>query len=207
MPKVALYNVSGSQVGEIELSDAVFGIEPNRHVLHDAVVMQQASQRRGTHAVKGRSEVRGGGRKPWKQKGTGRARQGSIRAPQWVGGGVVFGPTPRTYAYKLPKKVRRLAIKSALSSKVLGQEIVVLDQLVLDQPRTKDFVNILKNLKVNAKALIVSADFDQNVALSARNIPGIKFVTADGINVLDVVGHDQLIITKDAVAKVEEVLA
>lgn len=207
MPKVALYNVSGSQVGEIELSDAVFGIEPNNHVLHDAVVMQQASQRQGTHAVKNRSEVRGGGRKPWKQKGTGRARQGSIRSPQWVGGGVVFGPTPRSYAYKLPKKVRRLAIKSALSSKVLGNEILVLDQLNLDQPKTKEFVNILKNLKVNQKALVVAADFDPNVALSARNIEGVKFVSADGINVLDVVGHDRLIITKDAVAKVEEVLA
>jgi large subunit ribosomal protein L4 len=207
MPKVALYNVSGAQVGEIELSDAIFGIEPNKHVLHDAIVMQQASQRQGTHDVKGRSEVRGGGRKPWKQKGTGRARQGSIRSPQWVGGGVVFGPTPRSYAYKLPKKVRRLAIKSALSSKVLGEEIIVLDQLVLDQPKTKDFTNILKNLKVGRKALIVAADYDQNVALSARNIPGVKYVTATGINVLDVIGHDQLIITKDAVAKVEEVLA
>jgi large subunit ribosomal protein L4 len=207
MPKVALYNVSGAQVGEIELSDAVFGIEPNQYVLHDAVVMQQASQRQGTHKTKGRSEVRGGGRKPWKQKGTGRARQGSIRSPQWVGGGVVFGPTPRSYAYKLPKKVRRLAIKSALSSKVLGNEIVVLDQLVMDQPKTRDFINILSNLKVSRKALIVAASYDQNLALSARNIPGVKFVAADGINVLDVVGHDQLIITKDAVAKVEEVLA
>jgi large subunit ribosomal protein L4 len=207
MPKVAIYNVSGAQVGELELSDAIFGIEPNQHVLHDAVVMQQASRRQGTHDVKGRSEVRGGGRKPWKQKGTGRARQGSIRSPQWVGGGVVFGPTPRSYAYKLPKKVRRLAIKSALSSKVLGEEIVVLDQLILNQPKTKEFVNILKNLKVSRKALIVAADYDENVALSARNIPGIKFVTAEGINVLDVVGYDQLIITKDAVAKVEEVLA
>lgn len=207
MPKVAVFNTTGSQVGEIELSDAVFGIEPNEHVLHDAVVMQQASLRRGTHAVKGRSDVRGGGRKPWKQKGTGRARQGSIRAPQWVGGGVVFGPTPRTYAYKLPKKVRRLAIKSALSSKVLGNEILVLDQLVLDTPKTKEFATILKNLKVDGKALVVSANFDENVALSARNIRGVKFVSAEGISVLDVVGYDRLIITKDAVAKVEEVLA
>lgn len=207
MPKVALYNVAGTQVGEIELSESVFGIEPNQHVLHDAVVMQQASQRQGTHAVKGRSEVRGGGRKPWKQKGTGRARQGSIRSPQWVGGGVVFGPTPRSYAYKLPKKVRRLAIRSALSSKVLGNEIVVLDTLSLNQPKTKEFVSILKNLKVERKALIVALDYDQNVALSARNIPGVKFVTAEGINVLDVLAYDKLIMTKDAVAKVEEVLA
>jgi large subunit ribosomal protein L4 len=157
--------------------------------------------------VKGRSEVRGGGRKPWRQKGTGRARQGSIRAPQWKGGGVVFGPTPRSYGFKLPKKVRRLAIKSALSSKVIDNNIVVLDQLQMANPKTKEFAAILKNLKVDRKALIVSASFDDNVALSARNIPGVKFVAADGINVLDVMVYDKLIITKDAVQKVEEVLA
>jgi large subunit ribosomal protein L4 len=207
MPKVTLYNVSGAQVGEIELAESVFGIEPNKYVLHDAIVMQQASLRQGTHKVKGRSEVRGGGRKPWKQKGTGRARQGSIRAPQWKGGGVVFGPTPRSYAYKLPKKVRRLAIRSALSSKVIANEIIVLDQLTMNQPKTKEFVGILKNLNVDRKALVVSASFDEQVALSARNIPGIKFVAADGINVLDVIGYDKLIITKEAVEKVEEVLA
>ncbi|ALP37373.1 50S ribosomal protein L4 [Paenibacillus sp. IHB B 3084] len=207
MPKVALFNISGSQVGEIELNDAVFGIEPNKHVLHDAVVMQLASLRQGTHKVKGRSEVRGGGRKPWKQKGTGRARQGSIRAPQWVGGGTVFGPTPRSYAYKLPKKVRRLAIKSALSSKVIENEIIVLDALTLNGPKTKEFAAILNNLKADRKALIVAPSYDDNVALSARNIPGVKFVSADGINVLDVLGHDKLIITKEAVQKVEEVLA
>ncbi|KJD44491.1 50S ribosomal protein L4 [Paenibacillus terrae] len=207
MPKVALFNISGSQVGEIELNDAVFGIEPNKHVLHDAVVMQLASLRQGTHKVKGRSEVRGGGRKPWKQKGTGRARQGSIRAPQWVGGGTVFGPTPRSYAYKLPKKVRRLAIKSALSSKVIENEIIVLDALTLNGPKTKEFAAILNNLKADRKALVVAPSYDDNVALSARNIPGVKFVSADGINVLDVLGHDKLIITKEAVQKVEEVLA
>ncbi|OAZ49663.1 50S ribosomal protein L4 [Paenibacillus polymyxa] len=207
MPKVALFNISGSQVGEIELNDAVFGIEPNKHVLHDAVVMQLASLRQGTHKVKGRSEVRGGGRKPWKQKGTGRARQGSIRAPQWVGGGTVFGPTPRSYAYKLPKKIRRLAIKSALSSKVIENEIIVLDALTLNGPKTKEFAAILNNLKADRKALIVAPSYDDNVALSARNIPGVKFVAADGINVLDVLGHDKLIITKEAVQKVEEVLA
>jgi large subunit ribosomal protein L4 len=207
MPKVAVFNVSGSQVGEIELNDAIFGIEPHVHVLHSAVVMQQASQRQGTHKVKGRSEVRGGGRKPWRQKGTGRARQGSIRAPQWKGGGVVFGPTPRSYGFKLPKKVRRLAIKSALSSKVIDNNIVVLDQLQMANPKTKEFAAILKNLKVDRKALIVSASIDDNVALSARNIPGVKFVAADGINVLDVMVYDKLIITKDAVQKVEEVLA
>ncbi|MBA9087338.1 large subunit ribosomal protein L4 [Fontibacillus solani] len=207
MPKVALFNVSGSQVGEVELNDAVFGIEPNTHVLHEAVVMQRASLRFGTHKVKGRSEVRGGGRKPWKQKGTGRARQGSIRSPQWVGGGIVFGPTPRSYSYKLPKKVRRLAIKSALSAKVIDQDIIVLDALTLNAPKTKEFAAILNNLKVERKALIVAPSYDDNVALSARNIPGVKFVAADGINVLDVLTYDKLIITKEAVQKVEEVLA
>jgi len=207
VPKVALYNVAGQQIGDIELSDAVFGIEPNRHVLFDAVQMQRASLRLGTHKVKGRSEVSGGGRKPWRQKGTGRARQGSIRAPQWKGGGVVFGPTPRSYAYKLPKKVRRLAIKSALSSKVLDGEIIVLDQLTLAQPKTKDFVSILNNLKVDSKALVVSAGLEDNILLSSRNVPGIKYVAADGINVLDVLTYDKLIITKEAVQIVEEVLA
>jgi len=207
MPKVALYNVSGSQVGEVELADSVFGIEPNSHVLHSAVLLQQAAERRGTHKTKGRSEVRGGGRKPWKQKGTGRARQGSIRAPQWVGGGTVFGPTPRSYAFKLPRKVRRLAIKSALSTKVIGNEIVVLDQLTLAAPKTKEFAAILNNLKVARKALVVTANYEDNVALSARNIPGVKFVAAEGINVLDVLQYDKLIITKEAVEKVQEVLA
>jgi large subunit ribosomal protein L4 len=207
MPKVALYNVSGAQVGEVELSETVFGIDPNTHVLHEAVVMQQASLRQGTHKVKTRAEVRGGGRKPWKQKGTGRARQGSIRSPQWKGGGIVFGPTPRSYGYKLPKKVRRLAIKSALSSKVLDNNVIVLDQLSLAQPKTKEFAAILKNLNVDRKALIVTSAFDDNVALSARNIPGVKFLTAEGLNVLDVMVYDKLIITKDAVSKVEEVFA
>jgi large subunit ribosomal protein L4 len=207
MPKVALYSVNGSQVGEVELSEAIFGIEPNVHVLHSAVLLQQASERRGTHKTKGRSEVRGGGRKPWKQKGTGRARQGSIRAPQWVGGGTVFGPTPRSYSFKLPKKVRRLAIKSALSSKVIDNDIIVLDQLAFAQPKTKEFAAILNNLKVARKALIVTANYEDNVALSARNLPNVKFVAADGINVLDVMKYDQLIITKEAVEKVQEVLA
>ncbi|MBN6187494.1 50S ribosomal protein L4 [Aneurinibacillus sp. BA2021] len=207
MPKVTLFNQAGSQVGEIELSDAVFGIEPNEAVLADAVIMQQASRRAGTHAVKNRSAVRGGGRKPWKQKGTGRARQGSIRSPQWVGGGVVFGPTPRSYSYKLPKKVRRLAIKSALSSKVKNEGILVLDALNFDAPKTKEMVKVLGNLKVDNKVLVVTGEYNDNVALSARNIPGVKFVSANGINVLDVLHHDKLLITQDAVAKVEEVLA
>lgn len=207
MPKVTVFNVSGSQVGELELADSVFGIEPNAHVMHSAVVLQQAAERQGTHKTKGRSEVRGGGRKPWKQKGTGRARQGSIRSPQWVGGGTVFGPTPRTYGFKLPKKVRRLAIKSALSSKVIAESIIVLDQLTFAAPKTKEFAGILNNLKVDRKALVVTANYEDNVALSARNIPGVKFVAADGINVRDVLVYDKLIITKEAVEKVQEVLA
>ncbi|SRR5690606_24959709 len=207
MPKVALYNQSGEQIGEVELNDSIFGIEPNKHVLFEAIIMQRASMRQGTHKTKGRSEVRGGGRKPWRQKGTGRARQGSIRAPQWVGGGTVFGPVPRSYSYKLPKKMRRLAIKSALSSKVLEDNVLVLDDLVFEMPKTKEFKKVLDNLSVDKKALVVTADKDENVILSARNIPGVTVVTAEGINVLDVVGHDKLILTKQAVERVEEVLA
>ncbi|QPC48035.1 50S ribosomal protein L4 [Mangrovibacillus cuniculi] len=206
MPKVALFNQTGSQVGEIELNGSVFGIEPNQAVLFEAVVMQRASLRQGNHKVKGRSEVAGGGRKPWRQKGTGRARQGSIRSPQWRGGGTVFGPVPRSYSYKLPKKVRRLAIKSALSSKVLDQNLVVLEGLAFDAPKTKDFVNVLKGLSLEKKTLIVTDGLDQNVALSARNIPGVTVVPAEGINVLDVLGHNNLVMTKAAVQKVEEVL-
>ena len=207
MPKVALYNQNGSQVGEIELNESVFGIEPNQNVLFEAIIMQRASLRQGTHKVKTRSEVSGGGRKPWRQKGTGRARQGSIRSPQWRGGGTVFGPVPRSYSYKLPKKVRRLAIKSALSSKVLEENVLVLENLAFETPKTKDFKAVLTGLSVNKKALVVTADLDENVALSARNIPGITVVAADSVNVLDVVSHDKLIMTKAAVEKVEEVLA
>ena len=209
MPKVSLFNQAGEQIGEVELNDAVFGIEPNKHVITEMVLSQRASMRQGTHKVKNRSEVRGGGRKPWRQKGTGRARQGSIRSPQWVGGGVVFGPTPRSYAYKLPKKVRRLALKSALSAKVLDNEIYVLDQLSFEKPKTKDFVTFLNNLSLDSdvKALVVTDDMNENVYLSARNLPKVKVVDARGINVLDLVGYDKLIITKDAVEKVEEVLA
>lgn len=207
MPKVALFNQAGSQVGEIELNDSVFGIEPNNHVMFEAVVMQRASLRQGTHKTKIRSEVAGGGRKPWRQKGTGRARQGSIRSPQWRGGGTVFGPVPRSYSYKLPKKVRRLAIKSALSSKVQAENILVLESLAFEAPKTKEFTSVLKGLSVNTKALIVTAGLDENVALSARNIPGVTVVAADGISVLDVLNHDKLIMTKAAVEKVEEVLA
>ena len=207
MPKVSLYNQSGSAVGEIELNDSVFGVEPNKQVLFDAVIMQRASLRQGTHKTKIRSEVAGGGRKPWRQKGTGRARQGSIRSPQWRGGGTVFGPTPRSYSFKLPKKVRRLAIKSALSTKVLEENILVLENLVFDAPKTKDMVAVLKGLNVDRKALIVTADVNEAVELSARNIPGVTVVAANGVSVLDVLNHDKLVITKAAVEKVEEVLA
>jgi large subunit ribosomal protein L4 len=207
MPKLALLNQSGSNVGEIELNDSVFGIEPNQHVLFDAVIMQRASLRQGNHKVKNRSEVSGGGRKPWRQKGTGRARQGSIRSPQWRGGGIVFGPTPRSYAYKLPKKVRRLAIKSALSSKVQENNVLVLEDLLMNAPKTKEMTSILAGLSIEKKALIVTADVNETVELSARNIPGITVLTANSINVLDVLNHEKLVITKAAVQKVEEVLA
>ena len=207
MPKVALYNQNGSTAGDIELNDSVFGIEPNESVVFDAILMQRASLRQGTHKVKNRSEVRGGGRKPWRQKGTGRARQGSIRSPQWRGGGIVFGPTPRSYAYKLPKKVRRLAIKSALSSKVNDNNLIVLEDLNLDAVKTKEMAAILKGLSIEKKALIVTTDANETVELSARNLPGVTVVEANGINVLDVVGHEKLVMTKAAVEKVEEVLA
>jgi len=206
MPKVAVYNQAGSKVGEIDLNESIFGIEPNNHVLFEAIVMQRASLRQGTSKVKNRSEVRGGGRKPWRQKGTGRARQGSIRSPQWRGGGIVFGPVPRSYSYKLPKKVRRLAIKSALSTKVLEDSVVVLESLNFEAPKTKEFVNVLSNLPVGKKALVVTEALNENVALSARNIPGVTVVDANNISVLDVVGHNTLIMTKAAVEKVEEVL-
>ena len=206
MAKVSLFNQAGSSVGEIELNDKVFGIEPNESVLFEAIISQRASLRQGNHKVKNRSEVAGGGRKPWKQKGTGRARQGSIRSPQWRGGGVVFGPTPRSYSFKLPKKVRRLALLSALSTKAREESIVVLEGLAFDAPKTKDFVKVLSNLSIDKKALFVTADLDETVALAARNIPGITVVSATGINVLDLIGHNKLVMTKAAVEKVEEVL-
>lgn len=206
MPKVSVLSQTGSSVGDIELNEAIFGIEPNEAVLFEALVQQRASLRQGNHKVKTRAEVAGGGRKPWRQKGTGRARQGSIRSPQWRGGGIVFGPSQRSYSYKLPKKVRRLALLSALSTKVRDEEIIVLDALTFDAPKTKEFTKVLADLSINKKALFVTADLDEAVALSARNIPGISVVTANGINVLDLVAHDKLVITKDAVQKIEEVL-
>lgn len=206
MPKLSLLKQDGTNAGEITLNDTVFGIEPNEKVVVDVILSQRASLRQGTHKVKNRSEVRGGGRKPWRQKGTGRARQGSIRSPQWRGGGVVFGPTPRSYAYKLPKKVRRLAIKSILSSKVNEEKLVVLEGLTFDAPKTKEFAAFLKNISVDTKALIVVAGESENVELSARNLQGITVIPAESISVLEVAKHDKLIITKAAVEKVEEVL-
>ena len=206
MPKVSVLNQAGTSVGDIELNEAIFGIVPNESVLFEALVQQRASLRQGNHKVKSRGEVAGGGRKPWRQKGTGRARQGSIRSPQWRGGGIVFGPTPRSYSYKLPKKVRRLALLSALSTKVREEDVIVLEGLTFNAPKTKDFIKVLADLSINRKALIVTADLDETLALSARNIPGISVVTATGINVLDLIGHDKLVMTKAAVQKIEEVL-
>lgn len=207
MPKVALYNMEGIQVGEVDLNDDVFGIEPNEAVVHEAVVMQLASVRRGTHSVKTRAEVRGGGRKPWRQKGTGRARAGTIRSPLWRKGGVIFGPKPRDYSYSIPRKKRRLAVKSVLSAKVSGGDIIVLDRLNFAAPKTKEMIEVLSNLKVDQKAAVVTADSSGYVQESSRNIPGIKPLLADGINVYDLLNHDKLIITRDAVARIEEVLS
>lgn len=208
MLKIALYKQDGTQSGDVELNETVFGIEPNKHVLNEAVLMQRASLRQGTHAVKNRSAVRGGGRKPWRQKGTGRARQGSIRAPHWVGGGVVFGPTTqRNYSYKLPKKVRRLALKSALSSKVQDEDVVVLEALSFDEPKTKEVVNLLDALEVDKKALIVTAQREENVIRSANNLQTVKVITVQDLNVLDLLMHDKLILTKDAAEEAGEVLA
>lgn len=207
MLKVTLFKQDGSQAGDVELNEAVFGIEPNKHVLHEAVIMQRASLRQGNHAVKNRSEVRGGGRKPWKQKGTGRARQGTIRAPQWVGGGVVFGPTPRSYSYKLPKKVRRLALKSALSYKVQDESLLVLDALTINAPKTREVINLLAALNVDKKTLIVTANRDENIVRSANNLQKVKVLTVEEVNVLDLLAHDKLIFTKEAAEKAGEVLA
>ncbi|GAK04730.1 LSU ribosomal protein L4p [Geomicrobium sp. JCM 19037] len=206
MPKVTVFNQSGSQVGDIELVDAVFGITPNESVVHDAVVMQQASLRQGTQKAKTRSEVRGGGAKPWRQKGTGRARHGSNRSPIWKGGGVVFAPTPRTYGYNLPKKVRRLAIRSVLSDKVQNDALIVVDELSFEAPKTKEMVQILSNLSAE-KTLIVTAERNQNIERSASNLQNVKTITATGVNVLDVIKYDKVIITKEAAEKVGEVLS
>lgn len=207
MPKVALYNMKGEQVGDLDLNNEIFGIEVNQSVLHDAVVNFLANQRLGTQSAKTRAEVSGGGRKPWRQKGTGRARAGSSRSPLWRKGGIVFAPKPRSYKYSLPKKVKRLALKSALSSKVANGSIIVIDSLTMAEPKTKEFVRVLNNLKVDKKALVVTADVDTVIVKSTRNIPGVTPTFASSLNVYDVMAHDKLIMTRDAVAKVEEVLA
>lgn len=207
MPKVALYDIKGSQVGEIELNDSVFGVDINTHVMYEAVKNYLANQRQGTQSAKTRAEVRGGGRKPWRQKGTGRARQGSIRSPQWKGGGVVFAPKPRDYSYSIPKKVKRLALKSALSSKVQDQEIIVVDSLALEQAKTKEMVKVLNNLKANKKTLIVIPERDEAVVRAAANIPGVKTAYVNTINVYDILNCDSFLITREAVNKVEEVYA
>ena len=207
MPSVKLFNIEGKEIGQVQLSEEVFGIEPNESVVHEAVVMQLASMRRGTSSTKHRGEVSGGGRKPWRQKGTGRARAGTIRSPLWRGGSIVFGPKPRDYSYSIPKKKRRLALKSVLSDKAATENIVVLDLLDMDQPKTKEMIKILAALNNQGKALVVTAEENFNVGRSVSNIPGVTYTTSEGLNVYDVISHDKLIITKEAVAKAEEVLS
>ena len=207
MTSVNLYKQDGSQNGTIDLNADIFGVEPNENAEFEAILRQRASMRQGTHAVKNRSAVSGGGKKPWRQKGTGRARQGSIRSPQFRGGGIVFGPTPRSYKYSLPRKVRQLAIKSALSQKVLDNALVVIDALNFDAPKTKEFAGVMDNLKVAEKVLVVVTDDDKNAALSARNLANATVVTPAGVNILSVVDSQKIVITKSALSQVEEVLA
>lgn len=207
MANVSLFKQDGTKNGDVELNADIFGIEPNNDVVFEAVVMQRASMRQGTHAVKNRSAVRGGGRKPWRQKGTGRARQGSIRSPQWRGGGIVFGPTPRSYAYSIPKKMRRLALKSVLSQKVLDESFVVVDEFKFETPKTKDFAQSLGNLNVDKKALLVLEEDNESAVLAARNLSNVKIVEPEGINVLDIMNSDKLVITQKALSQVEEALA
>ena len=206
MASVSVYNMEGNEVGTIDLNDAVFGVEVNEHLVHMAVVAQLANKRQGTQKAKTRSEVSGGGRKPWRQKGTGHARQGSTRAPQWTGGGVVFAPTPRDYTIRLNKKEKRLALKSALTSRVLENKLIVVDELKFDEVKTKNFKAVMNNLKVS-KALVVLADNDQNTVLSARNIPEVKTSLVNTINVFDILKYNTVVATKAAVASIEEVYA
>ena len=206
MANVTVFNMEGNEVGTMELNDAVFGVEINEHLVHLAVVRQLANKRQGTQKAKTRSEVSGGGRKPWRQKGTGHARQGSIRAPQWTGGGVVFAPVPRDYEVKMNKKERRAALKSALTSKVQDNKLVVVDSLTLAEAKTKEMQKVLTNLKAD-KALVVTADDDQKVVLSARNIADVQTATVNTMNVYDVMKHNTVVVTKDAVASIEEVYA
>ncbi len=206
MANVSVYNMEGKEVGTIELNDAVFGVEINEHLVHMAVVQQLANNRQGTQKAKTRSEVSGGGRKPWRQKGTGHARQGSTRAPQWTGGGVVFAPVPRDYSFKLNKKEKRAALKSALTSKVQDQKLIVVDELKLDEIKTKDFAAVMNNLNAK-KALVVLADNDEKVMASARNIADVQTALTNTINVYDIMKANNVVLTKDAVAKIEEVYA
>ena len=205
MPKVALYNIEGKEIGEIELKDEIFAVEISNAALHMTVKNYLANQRQGTQSTKTRTEVSGGGAKPWKQKGTGRARQGSIRAPQWKGGGVALGPKPRDYRYTLNKKTRRLALKSALSAKVAENNIIVVDKLAMDEIKTKSFVKILENLKVDTKAFVVTGVKEANLVASANNVPGVKTAVVDTINTYDVLNHTKLVIEASAVTKLEEV--
>lgn len=207
MPKVDLFNMKGETVGEIELNDNIFGIDVNKNAVHLAVQNQLANKRQGTQSTKTKSEVRGGGIKPWKQKGTGRARQGSIRSAQWIKGGIVLGPKPRSYSYTLPKKLKKLALKSALTSKVNDKELMVLDKLNFDSIKTKQMVNVLNLLKVDSSVLVVLDAKNEAVEKSARNIPGVKTAFVNTINVFDILKYNKFIITKDAVEKVEEVYA
>lgn len=207
MPRITVFNTEGQQVGEMDLNDSVFGAKINEPVLHQAVHVYLANQRRGTQSAKTRAEVRGGGRKPWRQKGTGRARHGSIRSPQWTGGGVVFAPKPRDFSKKMPKKMRRLAMISALSSKVADNQMIVLDNLSMDQPKTKFIVDMIKNLNISRKALIVLKDKDDIIRRSANNIQGVKTTLASTLNVYDILKYDAFVVTKDAVEAIEEVYA
>lgn len=206
MATVAVYNMEGKEVDSIELADSIFGVEVNEHLVHMAVLQYQANNRQGTQKAKTRAEVRGGGRKPWRQKGTGHARQGSTRAPQWTGGGVVFAPVPRDYSFKLNKKEKRAALKSVLSSKVTENKVIVLDELKLDEIKTKKFVQIMKNLNTE-KALVVLGGMDTNVIASAANLPTVKTTQTNELNVFDLLKYETVVVTKDAVAKIEEVYA
>ena len=207
MPKVDVYDIKGKKVSDIELADSVFGIEPNENVVHSVLVNYLANQRQGTQSTKTRAEVRGGGKKPWRQKGTGRARQGSIRAPQWIKGGIALGPKPRSYKYTVNKKEKRLAIRSVLSSKVLEKELTVVDKLELKEIKTKSMVNALSALKVEGKTLIITPETNVNVLMSARNIEGVKTISANNINVFDLLKYNNLILSVDTVKKLEEVYA
>jgi len=207
MPSIGVYNAAGEHVGELNLNEEIFGIEPHGPVLHQAVVRYLAGKRRGTHDTKTRAEVRGGGRKPWRQKGTGRARHGSIRSPIWRKGGIVFGPHPRDYAFPMPRKMRRLALRSALAAKLRKGQVTVLDRLELPEVRTREMRRVLDNLEVTGSALVVTSEPDHNVRRATRNIPGVKYTPVAGLTVYDLLAHERLIITREALSRVEEALA